>query len=362
MSIYNNYVAIMAGGIGSRFWPESRTAKPKQFLDLLGTGRTLIQWTYQRFRHICPQENIYFITNQAYISILKEQIPEVSDDNIISEPSRKNTAPCAAYFAHKMMALNPKANIIMSPADHLIMDERAFERTTYEALDFVASHRTLLTMGIKPTRPDTGYGYIQYDTDEELDRVYRVKTFTEKPSLELARTFLKSGDFLWNSGIFIWNVATIMEALEKYLPEMNEVFQQAKDVYNTPQEHDLIHQLYAQCTNISIDYGIMEKAKNVFVIPSYFGWCDLGTWESAYDNSEKDYLGNAVYGKNVMVIDANECMIKAQDEKLIVVQGLEQFIVVDTPTHVLLICERNREQQIKEYVAEVKRNKGEKFL
>lgn len=249
----------------------------------------------------------------------------------------------------------------MSPADHLIMDERAFERTTYEALDFVAHHPAMLTMGIKPTRPDTGYGYIQYDDTEELDKVFRVKTFTEKPSLELARTFLKSGDFLWNSGLFIWNVKTIMDAVEKLLPEIHEVFLQAKDAYNTPQENEVIHNLYAQCTNISIDYGLMEKAKNVFVIPSYFGWCDLGTWESAYDNSEKDYLGNAVYGKNVMIIDANECMVKAPDDKLVVLQGLEQFIVIDTPD-VLLICERNREQQIKEYVAEVKRNKGDKYL
>ena len=351
----------MADGIGSRFWPVSRTKYPKQFLDLLGTGRSLIQWTYNRFKHICPKENIYFITNQSYITALKEQIPEIDDANIISEPSRKNTAPCAAYFAHKIMALNPNANIIMSPADHLIMDERAFERTTYDALDFVSKHDALLTMGIKPTRPDTGYGYIQYDVEEELDKVYRVKTFTEKPSLELARTFLKSGDFLWNSGIFVWNVKTIMNELEKYLPEMNEVFMQAKDVYNTPREFEVINELYSQCTNISIDYGIMEKAKNVYVIPSYFGWCDLGTWESAYENSEKDYLGNAVYGDNVMVIDASECMIKVNNDKLLVVQGLEQFIVVDTPD-VLLICERSREQQIKEYVAEVKRNKGDKYL
>lgn len=361
MNIQNNYVAIMAGGIGSRFWPVSRTRLPKQFLDLLGTGRSLIQWTYHRFLQICPKENIYFITNQHYIATLKQQIPDISDDNIISEPSRKNTAPCAAYFAHKMMALNPNANIIMSPADHLIMDERAFERTAQDALDFAANQDALLTLGIKPTRPDTGYGYIQYDVEEELDRAYKVKTFTEKPSLELARTFLKSGDFLWNSGIFVWNVKTIMDALEKYLPEMHEVFQQATDVYNTPREHEVINELYSQCTNISIDYGIMEKAKNVYVIPSYFGWCDLGTWESAYENSEKDYLGNAVHGDNVMVIDASECMVKASNEKLIVLQGLEKFIVIDTPD-VLLICERTREQQIKEYVAEVKRNKGERYL
>ncbi|MBS1616343.1 MAG: mannose-1-phosphate guanylyltransferase [Bacteroidetes bacterium] len=362
MSIQNNYVAIMAGGIGSRFWPESRAAKPKQFLDLLGTGRSLIQWTYLRFRTICPKENIYFITNQHYIGMLKEQIPEISDDNIISEPSRKNTAPCAAYFAHKMIAKNPNANIIMSPADHLIMDERAFERAMYEALDYVAHHSALLTLGIKPTRPDTGYGYIQIETENTLDHgVARVKTFTEKPSLDLARTFLKSGDFLWNSGIFIWNVRSILEAFEKFLPELNEVFTQAEGAYNTEREAGIIAELYPQCTNISIDYGIMEKAKNVFSIPAYFGWCDLGTWDSAYDNSQKDYLGNAVYGKNVMVIDANECMIKAPDDKLVVVQGLDQFVLIDTPD-VLLVCERAREQQIKDYVAEVKRNKGDKYL
>jgi len=351
----------MAGGIGSRFWPESRTHHPKQFLDLLGTGKSLIQWTYKRFSEICPKENIYFITNHHYINTLKEQIPEINSDNIISEPSRKNTAACAAYFAHKMMALNRKANIIMSPADHLIMDENSFERTTNDALEFVAHHNALLTMGIKPTRPDTGYGYIQYDPEDELENVYKVKTFTEKPSLELARTFLKSGDFLWNSGIFVWNVNTIMDALEKYMPEMHEVFLQATDVYNTSKEQEVVAGLYSQCINTSIDYGIMEKAKNVYVMPSYFGWCDLGTWESAYENSTKDYLGNAVFGDNVMIIDASECMIKAPKNKLVLIQGLEKFIVIDTKD-VLLICERNREQQIKEYVAEVKRNKGEKYL
>lgn len=351
----------MAGGIGSRFWPVSRTKHPKQFLDLLGTGKSLIQWTYQRFLNICPQENIYFITNQQYIDTLKGQIPELADANIISEPSRKNTAPCATYFAHKMLALNPLANIIMAPADHLILDERAFETTALEALEFVSHNSSLLTLGIQPTRPDTGYGYIQYDVDDRRENVYRVKTFTEKPTLELARTFLKSGDFLWNSGIFVWNVNTIMDALEKYMPELNEVFLQATDVYNKPNETEVIAALYAQCTNTSIDYGFMEKAKNVYVIPSNFGWCDLGTWESAYDNFEKDTNGNAVHGANIITVDTEDCMINAPDEKLVLVQGLEKYIVVDTPD-VLLICERQKEQQIKEYVAEVKRNKGEKYL
>ncbi len=352
----------MAGGIGSRFWPVSRAGKPKQFLDLLGTGRTQIQWTYQRFLQFCPAENIYFITNKEYIDLLKEQLPEVPDANIIAEPSRKNTAPCAAYFAYKVHALNPDANIILSPADHLILDERAFERTMHEALDLVSHHDVLLTLGIKPTRPDTGYGYIQYEQDEpQQERMYRVKTFTEKPPLELAKTFLSSGDFLWNSGLFIWNTRTILAAIREYMPGMDELFTGIAAAYNTPDEAEAIKIVYPQVTNTSIDYGIMEKASNVYVIPSDFGWCDLGTWQSVYDNSEKDYLGNAVYGDQVMIMDANGCMIKAENGKLIVLQGIEDLIVVDTPD-VLLICERDQEQQIREYVAEVKRNKGDRFL
>lgn len=351
----------MAGGIGSRFWPTSRTHYPKQFLDILGTGRSLLQWTYHRFANICPPENIYLITNHGYVPLIQEQLPDIHADNIISEPSRKNTAACAAYFAHKIIAKNPNANIIMTPADHLIMDDHAFERSIYESLDFVKNNNALLTLGIKPTRPDTGYGYIQYDQQKAVDSVFKVKTFTEKPTLEIARAFLISGDFLWNSGIFIWNVNSIVEAFAKYLPEVSELFEQLKDVYNTPEEQKQIEKLYPQCPSISIDYGVMEKANNVYVVPAQFGWSDLGTWESAYENSSKDYLGNAVHGKNVFVVDASECMVKAADSKLVLLQGLEKFIVIDTPD-VLLICERSKEQQIKEYVAEIKRNKGDKFL
>lgn len=360
MSIKNNYVAIMAGGIGSRFWPESRNAYPKQFLDILGTGKSLIQWTYERFKNICPTENIFIITNEQYIPVLKAQLPDLQDNNILSEPSRKNTAPCAAYIAHKLKALNPDANIIMSPSDHLIFDERKFERDIIDALDFVSKNNVLVTLGIKPTRPDTGYGYIQYDTNKNLDRFYQVKTFTEKPTHELAETFIRSGDFLWNAGIFVWNVNTIISEIKLHLPDMNALFAGISN-YNTKDEFSEIEKVYPLCTNISIDYGIMEKAKNVYVVPSFFGWCDLGTWTSAYENSQKDYLGNAVYGENVMIIDASQCMIKAPDEKLVVVQGLENFIIIDTKD-VLLICEKNREQQIKDYVGEVKRNKGDKFL
>jgi mannose-1-phosphate guanylyltransferase len=361
MSIHHNYVAIMAGGIGSRFWPESRQHLPKQFLDILGTGRTFIQETYKRFKDICPKENIYIVTHHSYEQLVREQIPEIDPANIIKEPYRKNTAPAAAYVTYKLKALDPKANIILAPADHLILDQRNFELTAFQGLDFAAKNDAILTFGIQPTRPDTGYGYIQYQKDDLQDGVSKVKVFTEKPDIELARVFLKSGDFVWNSGIFVWNVQTFTKAFKVYQPEMAEVFEQAVSAYNTPKEYTVMERLYTQCTNLSIDYGLMEKAANVYVIPSNFGWSDLGTWESAYEHSEKDYLGNAVTGGNVMVVDASECMIKTSKDKLVVVQGLQNFIVVDTDD-VLLVCERSKEQQIKDYVAEVKRNIGEQYL
>ncbi|ASZ10380.1 mannose-1-phosphate guanylyltransferase [Chitinophaga pendula] len=355
------YVAIMAGGIGSRFWPYSRTDYPKQFLDILNTGKTLLQWTYERFSQFIPKENIYVVTHQQYTSKVAEQLEELPIGNIVSEPSRKNTAPCIAYISHKISKQDPKACVICAPADHLIMDGPAFISACLNALLFVQKDNALVTLGIKPTRPDTGYGYIQFETQQAADNVYKVKTFTEKPDVELARTFLQSGDFLWNAGIFVWNVKTILAAFKKYLPEIDELFEQSRPALNTPAEKEEIDRIYSQCTNISIDYGIMEKADNVYVIPSNFGWSDLGTWASAYENLEKDYLGNAVQGKNVMVVDATKCMIKAPQDKLVLVQGLDDFIIIDT-NDVLLICKKENEQQIKEYVAEVKRNKGEKFL
>lgn len=361
MSIHNNYVTILAGGIGSRFWPESRQKLPKQFLDLLGTGQSLLQTTYNRFKDICPKENIYVITYEPYVAHVKSHLPDVLPSNIVAEPSRKNTAPSAAYISHKIYALNPQANIILTPADHIIIDERTFQHQVFETLDFVSRHNDIAAIGIKPTRPDTGYGYIQYAPNDNEELFHKVKTFIEKPNLEIARTFLRSGDFLWNSGIFAWNAKTFLKVLDEYFPELNDVFVQAKDVLNTPKEAKAMEMLYSQCTNISIDYAIMEKVRNIYVLASRFGWSDLGTWESVYEHSEKDYLGNVVYGKNVMIIDASGNMVKAIDHKLVVLQGLEQYIVIDTP-EVLLICERHKEQQIKDYLAEVKRNKGDKFL
>ena len=355
------YVAIMAGGIGSRFWPYSRTEYPKQFLDILNTGKTLLQWTFERFHQFIPKENIFIVTHQNYVSKVQEQLPDLPVANIVAEPSRKNTAPCVAYISHKIHKQDPLANIICAPADHLIMDPMSFTTTCLNALMFVQKHSALVTLGIKPTRPDTGYGYIQHETQQVADNVYPVKTFTEKPNLELARTFLQSGDFLWNAGIFVWNVKTILSAFKTYLPEIDELFEQSAAALNTPEEKKTIETIYPQCSNISIDYGIMEKADNVYVIPSNFGWSDLGTWASAYENLERDDSGNAIQGKNVMMVDATNCMIKAPHDKLLVVQGLDEFIVVDT-ADVLLICKKENEQQIKEYVAEVKRNKGEKYL
>jgi mannose-1-phosphate guanylyltransferase len=357
----NHYVAIMAGGIGSRFWPMSRTAYPKQFLDILNTGRTLIQGTYDRFKKFIPADNIYIVTSEEYVEIVREQLPEIPLSNIVAEPSRKNTAPCIAYISYKLQQINEKGALICAPADHLILDEMAFTKVCLEALSFVSAHKALVTLGIKPSHPNTGYGYIQFEQQPATDNVFKVKTFTEKPNLDLAKTFVSSGEFLWNAGIFAWQIKNIISAFEKFLPEMAEVFEAEKNHFNTVKEKEAIDKIYPQCTNISIDYGIMEKADNVYIIPSSFGWSDLGTWNSAHDNMEKDYLGNAVAGNEVMVFDATHNMVHVPNNKLVLLQGMNDYIVVDTDD-VLLICKREKEQEIKQYVAEVKRNKGDKYL
>lgn len=351
----------MAGGIGSRFWPMSRTNYPKQFLDILNTGKTLIQATYDRFAAFVPAENIYVVTSNEYINIVKKQLPQLPLQNILGEPSRKNTAPCIAYISYKLHEQDPKASLIIAPSDHLILDPVAFNKLCLEALGFVREHNALITLGIKPTYPNTGYGYIQYEQQAVSDNVYKVKTFTEKPNLELAKTFIASGEFLWNAGIFVWQVKNIITAFEKYLPEMYDVFEAEKAHFNTTGEIPALQRIYPLCTNISIDFGIMEKADNVYVIPSSFGWSDLGSWNSAWENLEKDDMNNASGGGNVIVFDTQGCMIQTPENKLVLLQGMEDFIVVDT-NDVLLICKREKEQDIKEYVAEVKRNKGDKFL
>jgi len=358
----NYYVAIMAGGIGSRFWPQSRTGYPKQFLDILNTGKSLIQWTFERFAEFVPKENIYVVTASEYSHICAEQLPDIPVENIIAEPSRKNTAPCVAYIAFKLLQKNPNACLVVAPSDHMIADQDTFISIAKKSLDFVSKNTAFVTLGIQPTYPNTGYGYIQFDQDEKAgEDIYRVKTFTEKPNLEIAKKFLESGDFLWNGGIFIWKAKDVVDGFEKYDLDTFELFDAEKHNLNTPQEKEAIDRIYPLCKNVAVDVALMEKAENVYVIPSSFGWTDLGTWTSAYDNLEKDSMGNAVASENVVIIDATKCMVSAPKEKLLVLQGLDDFIVIDTPD-ALLICKKEKEQAIKEYVAEVKRAKGDKYL
>lgn len=352
----------MAGGIGSRFWPISRTAHPKQFIDILGTGKTLIQNTYDRFLKVCPKENIYVVTNENYADLVKEQLPDMGDNQILTEPVMRNTAPCVAYGCFKIESLNPNASIVVAPSDHLILDEAAFISSIEKSLETAAAHQCLVTLGIKPSRPDTGYGYIQF-TDNVIDNdFHKVKTFTEKPNLELARTFLQSGDFLWNAGIFVWSAKAIVNAFGKHLPDMFEIFADARSVYNTADERRHVSTAYQQCTNISIDYGIMEKAENVYVLPSEFGWSDLGTWASIYDLADKDYVGNAVIpAEKVIMYDSSNCMVNVPDEKLVILQGLHDYIVVES-NNTLLICPRDQEQNVKQVVADVKQKFGTKYI
>lgn len=357
----NVYVVIMAGGIGSRFWPESRIKKPKQFLDILNTGETLIQTTYARFLKIADKDNIFIVTNEQYIPTVQEQLPDITAAQILAEPMRKNTAPCIAYACHVIAQRDPEAVVIISPSDHLMLNEDKFLLTTLEALDYAQKHEVLLTLGIKPTRPDTGYGYIQFDESSVAGHVHKVKTFTEKPDIELARTFIKSGDFLWNAGIFVWSVKSIMEAFDHLQQDIHQAFWAARKSLGTPDERRMIEKAYSICPNISIDYAIMEKADNVYVIPSAFGWSDLGTWASLYDNYEKDYYGNAVKGDNVMIYDATNNMIMANKNKLVVVQGLDEYIIVDTDD-VLLICRKDKEQEIKDITSDLKRQEKDDFL
>lgn len=357
----HTYVTIMAGGIGSRFWPASRTAKPKQFLDILGTGKTLLQSTFDRFLKICPPENIYILTNEDYVELVKQQLPLLNEAQILAEPARKNTAPCIAYASYKIKLKDENANIIVAPSDHVILQEDEYVRITQKAIDFVAENDALCTLGIRPTRPDTGYGYIQFVEEETAAEIHKVKTFTEKPDKATAEQFIESGEFLWNAGIFIWNVKRIDKALHEHLPEVSDAFDEIASYLDTDKEKNAVEKAFVECPNISIDFGIMEKASNVYVLPASFGWSDLGTWASLYAEKEKDYLQNAVSGKNVVIYDASQNIIHVPDNKMVVVQGLENFIVVDTDD-VLLICNKDNEQKIKDFTHDIKMKKGEKFL
>ncbi|MFA6950666.1 MAG: mannose-1-phosphate guanylyltransferase [Lentimicrobiaceae bacterium] len=360
----NNYCIIMAGGIGSRFWPMSRKDHPKQFIDILGTGKTLIQSTFNRFLKICPSENIYIVTNESYKEQVLEQLPMIGANQVLCEPSRRNTAPCIAYANYTILERNPNANIVVAPSDHIILKEDIFTEVITAALEATEKNDWLLTLGIQPNRPDTGYGYIQYEEHDACpddSRVKKVKTFTEKPQLEMAKEFLASGDFLWNSGIFIWKLKTIMKSFEAHLPDVDQLFRAGLGKYNTKDEPAFIEQTYSMCRNISIDYGVMEKADNVFVLSSDFGWSDLGTWGSLYDTRVKDDNQNTVVGQNVMVYDSHNCIVNMPDKKLVVLQGLDGYIVVED-AGTLLVCRKEDEQQIRQFVNDVMIEKGEKYV
>lgn len=360
----NNYCIIMAGGVGSRFWPMSRISKPKQFLDVLGIGQSLIQMTYERFKKICPESNIYIVTNNVYKDLVLQQLSGIDEENIITEPARRNTAPCITYANFKIMSKNPDANIIVAPSDHVILNEKEFIRIVSKALEITKENDVLVTLGIKPSYPNTGYGYIQYDKGDFIPKdndIKKVKLFTEKPDLQMAKMFIQSGDFLWNAGIFIWSLQSINKALCNYLPEVYNIFLEGKDNYNTDKEEAFINEAYTSCPAISIDYGIMEKAGNVYVIPSDFDWSDVGTWNALYKIREKDSNSNSIVGKNVMTYDTKNSIINVPKDKLVVLQGLDGYIVVESGD-ILMVCKKEEEQRVKQFLTDVEVSKGIEYL
>ncbi|MBQ7697307.1 MAG: mannose-1-phosphate guanylyltransferase [Paludibacteraceae bacterium] len=379
MDTMNNYCVIMAGGIGSRFWPFSRNNRPKQFLDFFGTGKSLLQMTVDRFRPLVPIENVLIVTNVAYRDMILEQIPDLQKEQVLCEPARRNTAPCIAYAVMHIKGLlcrqygldirtadfekdsRLQANIVVAPSDHLIVQEQRFVDTIRHGLDFVAEHDTLLTLGMKPTRPETGYGYIQKAKEVEgWEDLYKVKTFTEKPNLELAKVFLESSEFLWNSGIFLWNLRTIAGAIQTYLPELHSAFMTAPEKMGTEEEDAYIQEIFPVCPNISIDYGVMEKAASVHVQQADFGWSDLGTWGSLYDLSAKDEKQNATLKCKAEYYDSEGNVVVLPEGHLAVLQGMKDMIVVESD-NVLLICPKQEEQQIRQIVMDVEHTYSGKF-
>jgi mannose-1-phosphate guanylyltransferase len=344
------HVVLMAGGIGTRFWPYSRNAKPKQFLDVLGTGKTLLQSTYDRYLPICLPENIWIVTHDEHAELVQQQLSISDTDQIMKEPMRKNTAPCIAYAANKIFLRDPEAVMVVSPSDHLILSEKEFLQTIQKAVDQAKSQDKLITLGIKPTRPETGYGYIQFL--EGKSNLKKVKTFTEKPAIALAKTFLESGDFVWNSGVFVWGVQAILKAFQRYLPELSEAFEEIRPQMFTPDEMNVVTRVYAQTKNISIDYGVMEKADNVYVSLGDFSWSDLGSWNSLYEASIRDDHNNVV-NADALVYDTRNSVIKGPDDKLIVVQGLNGYLV-GVFDNVVIVCEKDKEELFRRYVNDLK--------
>ena len=354
----NTYCVIMAGGVGSRFWPLSTSKTPKQFLDILGTGKTLIQQTFDRFKPICPAENMLVVTSRDYHDLVLEQLPELTSEQVLSEPVRRNTAPCIAFANTIIKSKNPNANIVVTPADHLILNEDLFRTNIVNGLQFVEQNNTLLTLGIKPSRPETGYGYIQIEEENNLPKDFsRVKTFTEKPNLEMAKIFFESGEFFWNSGIFIWSLKSIEKAFSQHLNEVSSLFDAFLPSVGTSEQEKHLYDTYINCKNISIDYGVMEKADNVYVQMVDFGWSDLGTWTSLHDNAERTEENNAILSGKVLLYDTKDSVVHLPEGKMAVIQGLENYIVVQSDQS-LLICPKENEQQIRQFTTDLKTEFG----
>lgn len=351
MNTNDNHVVIMAGGIGSRFWPMSTSDRPKQFIDVLGCGRTLIQLTADRFAGICPPENLWVVTSARYADLVHAQLPEVPESNILKEPCRRNTAPCIAYVSWKIKARNPHANIIVTPSDHVVMNVREFQRVATAALEFTEGNDAILTLGMKPTRPETGYGYIQADLSTPAisnREIYRVDSFKEKPDIETAEQYIRKSNYLWNAGIFVWNVNTIVNSFRLLQPEIASLFEILLPLYDTPAEQERIDTLFPTCPNISVDYAILEKADEIFTFPADFGWSDLGTWGSLHTQLEKDLAGNVAIGPDITLYQSHNCVVHATGERKVVIIGLDGYIVAEDDNQ-LLVCKLSDEQRIKEF-------------
>lgn len=351
MTNNHNHIVIMAGGVGSRIWPMSVENKPKQFIDVLGVGRSLLQLTYDRFKGLCPNENVWIVTNKKYDAWIKEQLPEVPAENILLEPCRRNTAPCIAYVSWHIKAKDPKANLVITPSDHIVMDTAEFRRVITQCLKFTSETDAILTLGMKPNRPETAYGYIQADLSSSSPRnkeIFRIDTFREKPDLQTAQKYIQQNNFFWNAGIFIWSVSTIVNAFRIYSPAISKIFENMLSIYGTDKEQEMIDLHYPECENISVDYAIMEKAEEIFVCPASFGWSDLGSWRSLYMHTRHDLYGNSLIGPDINVYDTHNCMIHTTQEKKVVVQGLDDYIVAEKD-NLLLICKISEEQRIRQF-------------
>ena len=354
MAINNNHLVIMAGGVGSRFWPMSTEDKPKQFIDVLGSGRTLLQSTFDRFKGIIPSDNVWVVTNRKYFELVKQQLPSIPVGNILLEPCRRNTAPCVCYVSWRIKAKDPKANIVVAPSDHLITDVVEFQRVIKECLKFTSETDAIVTLGMKPTEPHTGYGYIEADLSSNSARnkeLYRVNSFHEKPKLELAKQYLAQNNYFWNAGIFIWSVETIVNAFRVYAPAMNKIFESMLSIYGTDKEQEEIDRRYPECEKISVDYAILEKAEEIFVCPADFGWSDLGSWDSLHAHTEHDLYKNSCIGPNIKVYDSRNCIVHTTEEKQVIVQGLDGYIVAES-NNTLLVCKISEGQNIKKYLGE----------